>query len=333
MTETIADPLTRPGEPFADARGPHLPDPVTGLPWLVWPFLALFAMGASAAWTTNGPDLVRDPSYLTVVLPVLIIDLAAPLIGVALLVRHRDAVTTLPVLVAGAGLLAIEPILRLAREALGPVFQTITPASEALPFFVPLGTGYDVFVIVVAAAGLILVGLGLSRSRRYDDPISPRFIGLGLGLLAVVIAAARLLLVRELPAEVSSIMPVLVAVSVVYSVAFVGSWSYLTGVAFLGWVAGERPRIGWVLATAGGLAILMASAIDTVVSLIGPTSPDGNIFAFVVSWMTGAGWLLLLLAFVSGLPSTRGLASVEVASVERATDDPEVGPPPGSAGS
>ncbi len=328
MTEPIADPLTRPVEPFADARGPHLPDPVTGLPWLVWPFLALFAMGASAAWTTNGADLMRDPSYLTVVLPSLIIDLAAPLIGVALLVRHRDAVTTLPVLVAGAGLLAIEPILRLAREPLGPVFRAITPASEALPFFVPLGTGYDVLVTVVAAAGLILVGLGLSRSRRYDDPISPRFIGLGLGLLAVVIAAARLLLFRDLPAEVSSIMPVLIAVSLVSTVAFVGSWSYLTGVAFLGWVAGESPRIGWVLAAAGGLAILLASAIGTVVGLIGTTSPDGNIFAFVVSWLTGAGWLLLLLAFVTGLPSTRDLASVDLA-----TDDPEAGPPPGSAGS
>ena len=97
-------------------------------------------------------------------------------------------------------------------------------------------------------------------------------------------------------------------------------------IAFGGWLAGEQPRIGWLLAAlAAGLdvALLLLLGLAGLVDI----ARAGPAVVEIIGWLGVANWVLLLLAFAVGLPS---VAMAPQSSERAATVDSLEATPPGS---
>ena len=295
------------GTPWEEPRPPHLPDTVTSLsPW-VFPFVLLAALQVIAGWLEwKAQGDLGDPSYgLSIALGVLQAACVS-LLGAALFLRHPDAHRLLPMLVFGVALLVATVLLPLVVRALDDPLQT-----DESTF---VRTIYVYAINVVSAFGLIYIARGLDGARRSSDVVSGR--GLGIVLTIAVLLAA---VVTALPgfAPGAELLTPGNVVAIVLS-AFVSlAWCYLFVIAFRGWRAGEQPRIGWLLVVvAAGISIAVRLLISVSGSL--DMSQFGTIVLWVISVAFVSVWVLLLLAFLVGLPST-------VVQPEHAGSDQEIG--------
>ncbi len=106
------------------------------------------------------------------------------------------------------------------------------------------------------------------------------------------------------------------------------AWAYLFVIAFGGWLARERPRIGWLLVALAAiidLIFLVVLAANGFVDLSG-----GGVLLLMLTWLGIARWVFLLAAFVLGLPSMEGVP-VSDEPVAAATPDRPAVTTPGSA--
>ena len=171
----------------------------------------------------------------------------------------------------------------------------------------------------MSAVGLIYVARGLDRARRSPDVGSGR--GLGLALTAAVVLAA---VASVLPGGTPWAGDVLWfgnVVALLLSVFVTLAWCYLLVIAFRGWRADEQPRLGWLLVVvAAGISV----ADRLLISVSGwlDLSAYGSIVLWAISLAFVSVWVLLLLAFLIGLPST--------AAVPEPTADQPAATPPGS---
>ena len=135
VTEGVMDP--------PEARGPHLPDAVTAIPFGTW-FFVLLAL-ARLIWFVRETELGPAPgpavvlSYVGGLVPATV----ALLLPAALLLRHPDAGSTARTLVLGTILFAAVEGMRVVGPALQPTFEQITPGSEETPYLVPLALLYS----------------------------------------------------------------------------------------------------------------------------------------------------------------------------------------------
>lgn len=310
-----------------EARGPHLPDRVTAVPWPVWIFV-LFAI-ADVAWTLDhtffgaGPDVASVLNFA--------IDAtwsaAACLLPAALLVRHPDAARRAPLLLFGAILYALVQGLQILAEPLQPIFEQLTPGSGDLPFLAAAEI-YRQAGGLIAAIGLACIGLGLTRARRFEDR---RSIAVMLFVPVVLLLTVLTVLdsIQQIVLGDIAVTPTyatFLGIAIVIGILRILAWALLTAMATQGSSAGEDPGNGWRLAALGGDIVLVSFAVSTILSLF-QVSVDlqGDSLLWVAYAYSGAfalGHVCLLAGFAVGLPALEPLeTSDEEADDEEADDE------------
>ena len=295
---------TSDGDPREEPLPPDRPDALTGVsPWVI-AFLILAGIQVLAGWLEWFSR--HDQQHPIRVLNIVVIGLpgfCSTLLGAALFYRHPDALRRLPLLVFGVALLNIVALLDLWNEPL--TSSAFLP--EIFPTFPEFGFGVDESTLilsgiytaamnVVMVFGLLYLARGLDGARRSAPVVSLRVLGIALTIVAL--ASAGVSLEWALGYEPGDVMIPLDVMALVMRLISALAWSYLFVVAIGGWLAGERPRAGWLLvALAAGIEIAIRTFLGGVVNI--PQSTSTVIFLAAV-----ANWALLLRAFAAGVPST-----------------------------
>jgi hypothetical protein len=294
------------GTPWEEPRPPHLPDALTQVltrvsPWVI-PFLLLAGTQVVASGLEWGAQWgLGEPGYGAAIFLITLPGVCASLLGAALFYRHPDAHRRLPMLAFGVVLLALTVLMGSAERPLDEWFSSRMPAGDDGWMFVA-DTIYRAAINVVTIFGLVYIARGLEGARRSADVVSGR--GLGIVVTAVAVAATVVSLASLLPiVGASELLTPVNLVAIGLGVVVTLSWSYLFVITFGGWLAGERPRIGWLLvALAAGMEVTLP-ILFAVGSLV-DVSQFGVVGLQISGLLSIANWVLLLLAFVAGLPST-----------------------------
>ncbi len=326
------------GEPWPEARGPHLPDRLTRIPLLVWPFVILAVIQVAGIWVANSTAFATDPFYLVQAAFWSIADVTASLLGAALFLRHRDAIRTLPLVVVGVTLLAAEQVVQLLRAPLAPMLEAIMPvAADDFTSSGPVlvSTFYFWGAAILGIFGLVYLARGLDDARRFEAPRT-RVLATGLVVVAVVITVLGVVGNLRLPEGSILGGPWLLAFNTALGLASLLATSYLVVVAFRGWRADEEPSLGWVLVALSGSVTLVVFLVLAVASVL--EIQDFGLLSPMYSTARAIAGVALLAAFLLGLPSTDAVAWDDEDDVDEVTDlDPTLDPPavttPGSAGS
>lgn len=316
MSETASE------RPIPEARPPHLPDVLTRQSPLVYAFLAVALLQVWRGWELWLDEypiagLERIPDLIRWWIPSVVISLY----GVALFIRHRDARRSMPLLVVGLALLTAGELLR----AFDMPIRQLLPGQGSFPTLEvsAADTAFSVFGGLVAIFGVLYTGAGLSAARRAERSVAERPLSIWLGALAVISIVLSLLPLTELiGGDYLATVLVAGAIGIVLSVLLTFAWVYLAAVTIGGWLARDEPRRAWICA---GVAVALLFVSRLVVSAIGLIGDGAFAIAVTATYVSMAGWLLLLLAFALGLPSRPDDDPVEP------TDDPPGGTQPGSA--
>ena len=323
MTEPTGQTID--GTPWEEPRPPHLPDRLASMPWLAWPFLIFAAVLAGVAWPRAQDVLAAGGPYgawsvVTQLDPILTV-----LLGAALFWRHPDAARELPRIAVCVALLATGEILRLIAEPLAPILAGITPPTEALPGFVPLGSAFDAFATSIGLFGLVYLVRGLDEARRFEDEGSLRRIAIPLVALGLAIGIGKFVRLGQLPVDDTLTVGTVVAVSLILSTLDLLAWVYLIVICARGWRSGDAPSRGWLAALLAGVCVMVAAVLTSAIELLVSTPSEATFLVYLAFASIGTvGWILLLIAFGLGLPSTAD---------PDATADPPVATTPGFAGS
>ena len=342
------------GTPWEEARGPHLPDRLTGparrlwerLPRASWIFVGVAVANGLVLARDGGlssvSDAALDPGTIFRIvvgsLLALVPPIATMLFGAALFACHPRAWTTHRVLVVGLILMTLSETMQTADAHLSNLFLAWTPPPDDF-FFPPGQIVWNALATVLLAVGTATAARGLSAMREQEGGDTSRSVRV-----------------------VASIAVLLVVWSIVVSIVFVSRYAgqgvpapytwyawlttglqwfviaavaYLAVVVFAGMAARERPIVAWRLAAAGAWATLLfgngfAVAIDTVTYTVATPQTDLSDWSWVYL-LPAAGWALgaalLLAAFARGLPSEEDAGDLTP------TPGPPAAPPRGCAGS
>ena len=287
-----------------ETRVPGGPLALGGLHPLAWVFIVLalvdlvwFIVNAGSAQMTSLSDYAF---YGLQILPAV----AAVLFPAALLARHPDAATRMPVLLLGTCLFALVQLLLILATPLASPFEAVTPATDDVPF-VALAELYNGLTLVVAVVGLAFIARGLSLARQFEDRIGSWIdwvVPLATAFATVfgIVGATRL----ELGASVPLVVSVYIGSSVVLGILRVATWAYLMAAALRGALAGEEPSTGWRLAAWGAGIVLFALVLVNLVGLLEvPEAWIIDAYQWTVVVAYALGHLFLLVAFTLGLPS------------------------------
>jgi hypothetical protein len=313
---------TLPPRPIPEARPPHLPDVLIRLSPFVYAFLAVALLQVWRGWELwiDAFPIARIdaiPDLLRLWIPSVVV----PLYGVALFVRHPDARRTMPLLVVGLALLTAGELLTTFEM---PIRQLL-PGPRSVPELEisAADTAFSVFSGLVALFAVLYVGAGLSAARRATRLTAERPLSVWLGALAVVSIVLSLVPLTELiGGDYPATVLVAGAIGIVLSVLLTFAWVYLATVAIGGWLARDEPRRAWICA---GAAVGLLFGTRLVVSAIGFIGEAAFGVAVTATYVAMAAWLLLLAAFLQGLPAEPDDEPVD------ATADPPAATQPGSA--
>ena len=124
-------------------------------------------------------------------------------------------------------------------DPLQAFFETLTPASEDLPFLVPSSAIYNALISIVAAFGLGYIAVGLSIARRYTDTRSRWATGWFVPVATVFGALVGVLAVSRIEFGGTPMTPPLaiyLASSVILGVVRLAVWACLSSVVTRGWL-------------------------------------------------------------------------------------------------
>jgi hypothetical protein len=316
------------GTPWEEPRGPHLPDRLTAIPLLCWPFIALaivqLAVGVSDIRSLGELDVSFALSWVAG----RISGLAPTLMGVALFWRHPAAARSMPMVAWAMVLFAVGGVLALFSSPLSPMLSELTPPSDASS---PIGwafVGWQVGSSIVAVLAVACLGVGLDRARARRDAL-PR------SLMALVVVLATLSALSYIPLLGGSASGAEMVANAIVAVATSTATLLLIGfvfvVAFVGRRSGEAPATGWAAAALGAGILVAASVLFQLIGLVYMLT--GLVPFAVVTGASAVGWVLLLAAFAVGLPAEFGTAAADVPGPDPVTPDPPAATPPGSEGS
>jgi uncharacterized membrane protein YhaH (DUF805 family) len=336
MTDGMADQLpdeptgtTIDGTPWDEARPPHLPDTVSGLPIPT----ILFTLGAIVVGILTirdqPPVAEAGPGGLVQWVLSLSIPISSFLIPAAFFLRHRDAWSAHRTMALGTTLLAIGRALQILNGYLGEWYASVLPPSEELGISL-LSIAMQVVVSLIAILAVVYIARGLDQARLYADrPGTRRWFAL-VALVAVVSSLMTLSIFGSLQTDVADATFTtsywLAMLSVVLNVMTVSAWAFLTGQAIAGRRAGEDPNFGWFLAAFSGLCILalfFVSGLATAMVSLADVNPPGGVVT-LISVLSPVAYLSLLAAFALRLPTTHApLDEAEAEDDEVAgSDDP-----------
>src|SRR4051812_8268713 len=264
------------------------------------------------------PPTATVPDYVVYVLQA-VPSVAAILLPAAIIWRHPDAWNTVRTILFGAILYAAVQALLVLADPLQGFFESLTPASQDLPFLVPAAATYDTLISLVAAFGLGYIAVGLSIARRYTDTGSRWVTGWFVPVATVFATVVGVLAVARIDFGGTPMTPPLaiyLASSVILGVVRIVIWAFLSAVVTRGWLEGEEPRSGWALASIGTWLVLLTLLIVNLTGVIEvPEGTVGTGLGYVIVSAYAVGHLLLLFAFLVGLPM------IEVAGTADDADD------------
>ena len=305
-----------------EPRVPGGPLAVGGLHPLAWLFIVLalvdlvwFIVNAGSAQLTSKSDYAF---YGLQILPAV----AAVLFPAALLARHPDAATRMPVLLLGTSLFALVQLLLILATPLAPFFEAATPTSDRVPF-VAMAELYNGLTLAVAALGLAFIARGLSLARQFEDRVGAWIdwvvpLATAFATVLGIVGATRL----DLGATVPRIVSVYIGSSVVLGILRVATWAYLLAAALRGALAGEEPSTGWRLAAWGAGIVLFALVLVNLVGLLEvPEQWVIEAYQWTVVLAYALGHLFLLVAFTLGLPSVDPLDDADYDADEDYDED------------
>lgn len=320
----MSDPLDLPRRDFPEARPPHLPDVLSGPSLWAWLFVVAALAQVALAWAT-GPstDPLAGPAASIANVAARIGPIASSLFGAALFIRHPDARQTLPLLVFGVGLFAASALLGAIDGQLGRfldgLFADDVVESPVSPALVAL----SVFGSLIATFAVLYTGAGLTAARRFGATSAFRLLVVWLSVLAIINVVVSAVSSLSFDPGTSTWFLVLGLVGVVLNLISALAWTYLLAVAIDGWLADERPRVAWGIAAVGAALHLVVALMVGLSAVLGGLAGAGSeVVLAAVTVGSALAWLLLLLAFVLGLPST---------SAPAVTPDPPAARTPGSA--
>ena len=299
------------GQPWEEARGPHLPDRLTALPWPTIVF-ALLAVGMAGLviygiLSTSSPDSFQVVQTLIGAIPTVV----AFLLPAALFLRHPDAWRTHRVVVVGTVLFGVVEVLQYISPGLSDWFASVIPPPEDLPLVAPLGVGYSVVVGLLSAMAPFLVARGLIAARNYEDAPGSRRWWLIVAVLTLITGVTNVMMLVNLSLDIPPDAVVtyywLTVLNVVISLIGLFAWAYFAGTALIGWRASEDPGRGWGLAALGGCLVLVGLALNGTISALNFFANTALPNELLVGIFTafGLGYLALLGAFLAGLPADR----------------------------
>jgi hypothetical protein len=277
---------------------------LSSVPWLALVFI-LLALGETVR-VVRDADLGSNATidYFVVFILGLAPAIASILLPAALLIRHPNALRVVPALLLGAILVAAVQGLQLLIDPLQPVFESLTPATEELPDFVPLAALFRVFTFVVLFFGLGFISLGLSAARRFEDPtrdLTSLFVPVAtvLATIAGVVEISRLGLFDVAMSPTYLLFLGTILISGILQVAI---WAYVLAVTTRGWRAGEAPGVGWRFGVLSGTFVLGAFAMIYGSRIFDLDAALGDLLFYAVTFAYAVGYLSLLVAFGVGLP-------------------------------
>ncbi|MDO8484523.1 MAG: hypothetical protein Q7S35_06215 [Candidatus Limnocylindrales bacterium] len=329
MTDAIDDGLDATGRVAGsdEARGPHLPDALAGIPTGAWVF-SLLAI-ARLIWFVReahlgpapGPSVVL--AFVTGIVPAVV----AVLLPGALLLRHADAWSRARTLLLGTVLFAVVEGMRVLSPSLQPFFEQLTPGSEETPYLVPLALLYTSAEGLLAIFAVTNIGLGLAQARRYLDRSGTRLIVVVAALIVVLVAVERVVSVSQLPFDEIPMTPtvaVYLASAIVLGVLSIAAWGYLAATSVRGARAGEEPEAGWTIGAIGACLIVAAFGLSAAGSLARPSPETQDLFNSIgqgISVIYTLGYLGLLGGLLLGLPSLEPIEDDEEDDVVGALPD------------
>ncbi len=301
------------GTAWEEARPPHLPDRLTRLsPWVfLFVLTALFHVWfAWREWSIGG--VLADPSSLGSIIWSRITAIVTSLLGAALFIRHPDATRRLPLVVVGVVLVALEQLMTTGSESLQEVFARLTPPGDDPLPFVPAAAFFSVVTSLVGVVAVLCIARGIASARRFEDVIRFRRLAIVLVLVSILGVAASLVSLGETTFESSMWTSPLVAIGITMSLMVALAWAYLLVVSLRGFVARDEPRVGWgLVALAATLFVVIRLAFNVVGfafnvgGAVSVLQSVAEIVLILAGYGSVLGWILLLLAFALGLPSTK----------------------------
>lgn len=291
-------------EPPSHARSRRLRVPAKAVGWLfvVLGVVAFWASFLEAVATTAWDGQAIFSFILSVIPPV-----CAVLIPGALLLRHPDAGSRARTLLFGTLVFASVTFFRAIEGSLQATFTGLTPAPEALEWFVPSALVYTSFVSLIGLFGLLYIGLGLAKARNYAFTRNAVIAGWVILVTAIVAIAGRIWTLTGVdladPTLTTDVW-VYVGSIIVIGILTILAWSYVARVLTRCALSGEEPEMAWYIAAAGTCLIVATFAIVAWSTFVAVSSESlSSVLVYVRQTMYAIGHVALLIGFVLGLPS------------------------------
>jgi hypothetical protein len=313
----VTQPDVAPTDPeaWAEPRGPHLPDALTRVPVVVWPFVVVAVLAGLTDWSrqTSGRSLaeVFAPAALSAVSTA-----SFALWGAAFFGRHPDGMRHARLVGYGVGVVGAYALVDAFRDPIySAAFGALSQNEDLTGLFISsavIGAVLQAILLV----GIVLVAAGLRDARRVADQTSSRDLAIVLTLVAITAGVLGVASTLRFAANVDTGSLVLLGVNVVVTLATMLAWSYLLVVALAGWIADERPNAAWALTVLGAAATVGSTAVLRALEWLATASPPAAGFPpgyELAIWIGRLAPILVLSAFALGLPST---AQVEWEEIE-----------------
>jgi hypothetical protein len=298
-------------------RGPRF------IPLAAIPFIVAALIPVVLSWEDWLAIFPADPiGWLSTAFLGVIPNVAVPLMGAAIVIRHPRAHRTVPLLLFGATLLTIQIAGLLL---VGPILELLTdPSSFPDEPNIKLYQAVFLMATIISAFGWAYLASGLVRARRNED--------VGGGWVMVLIAIAVAVAVISTAAQAGAQSPLLGVGTDVLQMALVAAIlvtgfaeklaiGYMAVTATRGWLAHEQPRHGWGLAATGTWLLLCGLIVVSVVPLLGEDWMqvyDASWVLIAVSLAFAGGATALLVAFALGLPDVDGITWYDLAELDAA---------------
>jgi hypothetical protein len=295
------------GKPWPEARGPHLPDRLTALPWPTLFFgslaIVMTALAIRGVVIAGPTDALSIGYAISGAIPTAV----AFLLPATLFFRHRDVWQSNRLLVVGTVLFGVVEILQYISPGISEWLSSVIAPPADLPFLAPLDIAFNVVVGIISALAPIYVGRGLIAARVYEDEPGTRKWWLVVAALTLVAGVTNVLMLinlsLDIPADAVMAYYWLTVLSVAISLLSLFGWAYFAGAAVVGWRSGESPSRAWGLASLGGGLILVGLTVSGVIGAIGVFgAPLPNELSILILGAFALGYLVLLAAFLIGLP-------------------------------
>ena len=292
---------------WEEARPPHLPDRITAIPVMVWPFVVITAAVVYARIGLYSG--VSFDASIAVAFGLGMARLGAiTLLGAALFLRHPDAWSRLRPVAIAVTLIAIAEALDVFSPHVEGLVQGGWIGSEWDGESFPIITVSYVLGRVASVIGIVGIAslwYGLRATRRTPDATRTLvwFVALSIAAMAFLALGYGRALDDGWGTTNDAIAAATNRIAVATHAVTLVAWVAIASILLVGARRRERPTAGWLV---GAIAALLVVVGLEPIYAVWPT------WDATTSGLTLAGWLavgsasvgavLLLIAFLLGLP-------------------------------